>query len=71
MRAAFIYDEVPDRQRLFDEADRICRQIYLRAKQQVLYLYNSGHTFLTVNSADEDADTEGTKDSGRYKDMIL
>ena len=27
--------------------------------------------FLTVNSADADADTEGTKDSGRYKDMIL
>ena len=37
---SFIYDEVPDRQRLLD-----CRQIYLRAKQQVLYLYNSGHTF--------------------------
>ena len=39
---SFIYDEVPDRQRLLDED---CRQIYLRAKQQVLYLYNSGHTF--------------------------
>ena len=34
---SFIYDEVRGRQD--------CRQIYLRAKQQVLYLYNSGHTF--------------------------
>ena len=54
---SFIYDEVPDRQPLFDEADRIAGRFI--------------SDFLTVNSADADADTEGTKDSGRYKDMIL
>lgn len=67
---SFIYDEVPDRQRLFDEADRIAGR-FISEQSSRCFICTIAGILLTVNSADADADTEGTKDSGRYKDMIL
>ncbi len=67
---SFISDEVPDRQRLFDEADRIAGRFISEQSSRCFICTIAGILF-NCELSSSDADTEGTKDSGRYKDMIL
>lgn len=53
-----------------DEADRIAGR-FISEQSSRCFICTIAGILLTVNFADADADTEGTKDSGRYKDMIL